>query len=346
MDLDSIEFTKHFNKTNNDALDKILKESNVCLICKRQVSSFCHSHSIPLNILKKMNLKDGKIIPFQNALMEKRLTHIEKGKKNSSIFRNICQECDQLFFSKIDNMNVIEDEWTNEILRLQAIRILLYKIHRTKEFTYSFYEFSKKGLSTEQILNGQKMDLEDIKYYCKQLENTLSEEKKEYKILFSKTLDYEINFACVNLMKIMVNPFLDTIIVTGDNEEMRIETDDIEGKYYTTIKMDKNRNSNNGKTKIILYSDTESIAGMLLDICFNDMEESEIMNYLSVTLVIFGNNMYGNEKFVKKIRQNCYIFNELNFMKNGNTAIANLTTEDLKIVYSNLANEKFNLFME
>lgn len=309
MDEKKIKFTKKYNDTTNIAIQKILKESNTCLICKKTVSSFCHSHSIPISILNNMDLIDGKLIPFQAAAMKQRLTNIEKGKKNSSIFRNICRECDQNFFSKLDNMDIINDEWTEEILRLQAIRILLYKIFRTKEFAYSFYDFSKEGLSQSQINDGLKNDLEDINYYSSILEEALHDKEKTYKILFSKTLDYEINFACVNLMNIITNPFLDTIIVKGNKEKIEIETGEIDNKYSTIIKLDKYRNNKQfvyfialpyeGKTKILLFSDIDSIAGTLLEVSFSEMNEKNILDYLSATLIISGNNIYGNEQFVE-----------------------------------------------
>lgn len=354
LNFDKIEYTKINNKTIIDARKRIKDENDKCLICGKQVSSFCNSHSIPYSVLDKMDLENGELIPFQNAAMAKLLTKVTKGKNNSSIFKSICRECDQLFFDKLDNMDVINDEWDNKLLRLQAVRILLYKMYRLKEFTYSYYELDKELYNKEFIKTQQQMDLDDYNYYLNIINSLLENENEEFDILYSKVLDYEIDFATATLLHIDVNPFLDTIIKQGTEDKIIMESYDIDDMFFNVIKLDKNRESNssiyfiafpfNGKTKILMFCDKNSIAGLLLKICFDEMNESEILNYISATLVIHGNNMYGNEKFMKLFRKCCNFFKEKHQHKFLNGENIQLYISDLIELYSYLMNDEYNLF--
>ena len=103
-----------------------------------------------------MNLENGEIIPFYNAVRKEIMTKVEKGKLNSGIFKLICNDCDQRYFSKLENFDIINGTWNNELLKLQAQRINLYQIYRLKEHSYSVYELLKTILTKKQIKDDEK----------------------------------------------------------------------------------------------------------------------------------------------------------------------------------------------
>jgi hypothetical protein len=283
---EKINYTKRYSDAKRDARVKI-KGSN-CMICKLNVSSFCDSHSIPISIYNKMNLDDGKLCNHETVSQNWGLTDIYSGKMNSGIFRNICNSCDQLFFSKLDNTDVLKECWEPDTIRLQAIRILLYEIYRKQEFILTLVKtlptyLSKEEYSKELLLNKKMVDDFDKEYKAIMLN-----ENYEFNIIYEKILDYETDFACVTLFHLMMSPGTLTFIDGSDR-------DNIENYIYAVVL------PNNGKTKIILFCKESSPMGIILNVELETAtDDSERLEMISQILSIWGNNLHGNKNFFKK----------------------------------------------
>ena len=354
MEFDKKVYTQKNNELNQKAKKRISVENNKCLICNKDLTSCCYSHSIPRHILKKMSLKNGELIPYKNAVRENILTKITKGKSNSSLFRNICRDCDQLFFSELDNMDIINNEWNNKILRLQAARILLYEMYRLKEFSYSYFELDKQFYSEQFIKTQQKDFIKKHDYYLKKFQDLLNNEENEFRVVYSKILDYEINFATVNIMDIDINPFIDTIIVPGHDDILKMESYEDYIGFLNIIYLDKDEASSrfiyfvalpyNGKTKIIIFCDKNSVGGIILQNDFAELNETRILNYISATLLIHGDNIYGNELFLESVRKCSRFFKDIKLRKYYNGIGLETRIIDIMELYACLNASEYNIF--
>ena len=355
MDKEEImESTKNINKINHDVENEIAKESdNVCLICKKKVTSFCNSHSVPHAIFNHMNLENGELIPHYNAAREKILTKVEKGKKNSGIFKLICKECDQRYFFELDNFDVINDKWSNELLRLQAQRINLYQIYRLKENSYQLYKLFEGKLGVSRIKEDKKYVNEAIRFYKEIFNKNNSDKKENYEILYDQILDYETNFTTVSILPMLFSPCLDFVIGKDKADILKLESHQIDNdNYFTIINLDKIHNDimyvvvlpYNGKTRVTLFCDTNSICNLVVRNDFDFISNENKLLYISASIIIRGRNIYGNKKFMEEYRKACAIFNhQFNREYNGGE-IPEIRTTDIKEQYLYIYDNNINLF--
>ena len=349
-----IESTKNINEINRDVENKIAKESdNVCLICKKKVTSFCNSHSIPYSVFNHMNLENGEIIPHYNAAREKILTKVEKGKRNSGIFKLICKECDQKYFFELDNFDIINGKWNNELLRLQAQRINLYQIYRLKENSYQLYRLFEGKISSSRIKEDKKYVNKTIDYYKKLFKKNNSDEKENYEILYDEILDFETNFTTASILPMLFNPCLDFIVGKDKADTLKFESHQIdENNFFTIVNLDKLHNDimyvvvlpYDGKTRVTLFCDNNSICNFVVRNDFDFISNDNKLLYISASIIINGRNIYGNKRFMEEYRKACNIFNQQFNRKYTGGEIPEQSTSDIKEQFLYIYDNGINLF--
>lgn len=346
------------NKIRNESLFRARKKINensdkTCLLCGKKVSSFCHSHSIPISVFDKMNLNNNRLYSHETICQSEVITNLFSGKKNSSIFKNICIDCDRDFFWNLDNMNVLNIKWSDVELRLQAIRILLYEIYRTQEFSLSFFCNIKDYIDEEELNFNASADAEKICALKNEFYSLLNDTSRKFQVIYEKILDYQVGFCCATLLCINLTPVLHTIIIEGKSEKLEITSEVIDSEFKTVMKLSKNDKFGNfvylvilpveGYTKILLYSNEKSIAGIALMIEFQELSEEEKMEKLSAILSNAGNNMYGNEEFFNKFtkyKEYCQFVKG----KRKDTSHFGLRIKDEITLYQIMEQQKYNLF--
>lgn len=344
---------KIINNIRTNVSKRIWNESNKkCMICGKEVKSFCKSHSIPYNVFNNMNLNNGRIIPSSNAAMKNILSNIYKGKKNSSIFRLICRECDQGFFSKLDLFDVINEDWNNELLKLQAQRILLYNIYRVKEFVYEQNEYYTEYLDERHVVCNELDMHEKLDYYINLYKETLNN-NYSFSIVFDKVLDYETDFTMACLVHTIYNPFLDCIFKETKNKELKIISNQFENESFINIfNLPKNQNNllfivvfpYKGRTRVTVFCNSDNICGEIIKEDIKTISISNSLLYISSTIVILGRNIYGNDRFLIRFRKACEIFRKqfINGIIDMNVLYQN--TLDIKEQYIYMYDNNINLF--
>ena len=100
-------------KTPRDGLSK------KCPICKRVVSSFCKSHSLPRFVLKNIS-PSGKIltgVSFRSDDFKG-----STGVNNTLTFSSICRECDGKYFQEYENEKVFFDKLSDIAINEIAVK--------------------------------------------------------------------------------------------------------------------------------------------------------------------------------------------------------------------------------
>lgn len=88
---------------------RVMKEDlkpRKCLICDKDTTSFCNSHTIPQLSLK--NISDSGMLTQAGYLIGSDLSDNDKGVNNSGTIQIICRKCDLFYFQEYENeMNLM-----------------------------------------------------------------------------------------------------------------------------------------------------------------------------------------------------------------------------------------------
>ena len=92
---------------NRKKISKFMKESrsaakrNKCFHCKKEVSSFCNSHSVPAFTLRNI-AKNGNLVNLNNFI-EIPFQDKQSGLQKTGTFQIICKNCDNTIFADYEN---------------------------------------------------------------------------------------------------------------------------------------------------------------------------------------------------------------------------------------------------
>lgn len=149
-------------------LDKIVRQvakGSNCLVCGKEVSSFCNSHTIPAFMLKYISI-NGEV-KSHGDLVFSPLDKGYKGVKQAGTFRIICRECDSIMFQNYEcennysNINMIKT-LLSEIALKTTLRVTFKRIHEMGIF-YMTETSSQYASFINQILRGKVLDLIELK---------------------------------------------------------------------------------------------------------------------------------------------------------------------------------------
>lgn len=95
-EINKVDVRIQMNKMISEAR-KIAKPQK-CILCNKEKTSFCNSHSVPQMSLKCI-ADNGKLL-HASALMgfDSEIVDLENGVNKSGTFNYICRECDNSFF--------------------------------------------------------------------------------------------------------------------------------------------------------------------------------------------------------------------------------------------------------
>lgn len=195
-----IEISKRSREIKNEALANIKLDR--CLICEKDSSSFCNSHSIPRFILANI-AEDGIVYTPEEAknggkIIHKNVYESIVGINKAKVFRNICNECDNDIFNLVEDKTVLEKEFTDKEYTLYTLKILLHDIY-IKFFTSELFTLGKRQ---QGIARAIKIPwLLDVQDMLKEKEEYVSAIKVGKNIRNNIILDTIINkktkFACI-----------------------------------------------------------------------------------------------------------------------------------------------------
>lgn len=184
-----------------------------CILCGRDQSSFCNSHSIPQFVLSNIGL-NGKLTQFsavvsdENILLDK-VTDTEKGVKNSGTFQLICRECDSKMFSEYENKDNLEKRPSDKMMAEIELKNLLMALHK-RSYELKLYQKTDSNLPNLDASSMVKIcerDIEDYLMTIEKIKKIISgQEKMQYKIIYWKKLRYKAPIACQTQISLYKSP--------------------------------------------------------------------------------------------------------------------------------------------
>lgn len=187
-------------------LDKIVRQvekGSNCLVCGKEVSSFCNSHTIPAFMLKYISIKGE--VKSHGGLVFNPLDKGYKGVRQAGTFRIICRECDSILFKNYEcennysNINMIKT-LLGEIALKTILRVIFKRIHEMG--IYYMTETSGQYASfINQMLRGKVLDLIELKKDYAFIQNNKNN-SKAFKVLFYKRLPYRVSIAVQDMINL------------------------------------------------------------------------------------------------------------------------------------------------
>lgn len=260
-----------FSNLTNDqkiSLKKSMNELNKeprcdekrCLLCNKVVSRFCHSHYIPQFVLKTIGNKfyDGHSFLFSDIAGK-------SGIKNTLLFKNICEECDNTQFKNYEDPLKLDGVASNDLMKdiakknwlrfiykrnseLIKYRNMLNKcVEKINDLAEDVSDFQKmfkfySGIYTLfQRIETSKLDLSD---FINELSNINS---TSFKIIFERNLNYQTEIACqsiINLVSDLNGNLINDIYDMNPNHKM-------EELHICILPY-------NNKTKVLLFTDASN----------------------------------------------------------------------------------------
>ncbi|CEK34610.1 hypothetical protein UMC2_15661 [[Clostridium] sordellii] len=177
---------------------KRLAKKQKCFYCKKEVSSFCNSHSVPAFCLKNIS-SNGELYTF-NALVNSPLFDSKKGVRNSGTFQIICKDCDSKIFQDYENPDNYIQKPTPKMIAQIAMKNYL-KLISKRYHEHALYGMTKEinPSSSKMVDLNHKVQEMDLMEYIKSFEKAKRLSKKnwdgEYYLFYYETLDYVVPIA-------------------------------------------------------------------------------------------------------------------------------------------------------
>ena len=317
---------KIISEIQKEIYDKI--KPKVCVICKKEISSPCISHSIPKFILK--NISSNGSLYTSNSFFDIPFIDKMKGIKKAGVFRKICRDCDNAKFKEYETPENHQKGISNIMLYQIAIKILLNNIY-TRE---AGIELILSGIETfTSDVISKLLALRNIQSHINAETMTIAEENKRlnillnsspnatrYKIIFNETLPYVVPYAFQDEIVLVsdmrgrsINNIFSTDIKTSmqsikicifplEKETFIIVFRDIKDKKYNSFERQFSNLSLNDKLGVInyiifLYSEKQFLSNKVN----NQIFESSIKKY---SRIIQQKICYNDEEpYSKEFRQ-------------------------------------------
>ena len=161
---------------------RVMKEDlkpRKCLLCDKDTTSFCNSHTIPRLSLKNIS-ETGKLTQA-GYLIGSDLSDNDKGVSNSGTIQIICRKCDSFYFQEYENEMNLRSYPSDKMLSQMALKNFLLELVRRREEKYHF----EKSMSDNTIKKALYLRIPEIS--SKTLENTSQKIKDLH-----NSFDYDI----------------------------------------------------------------------------------------------------------------------------------------------------------
>ena len=195
--IDVIEVRKKVNRMFSEARKNAKLDK--CILCGREQSSFCNSHSVPQMSLRSI-ADEGKVLHASSVMgFDMGVVDLEGGVNNSGTFNCICRECDGTFFQDYENPDKIRQYPTDKMLAEIAVKNMLLQFNKRiieQELVYiqqresGIFENPNDLLKVKNI--DQKEYQDEILFHQHIADNNIT---GGYQILFWKVLPYKVPIA-------------------------------------------------------------------------------------------------------------------------------------------------------
>lgn len=169
-----------------------------CILCGKEKSSFCNSHSVPKMSLKNI-ADDGKLLLASQLIGLEEIVDSEKGVNNSGTFHYICNECDSSFFQDYENEDNIAKAPTDKMLAEIAVKNILLQLNKRaqeKELIKIQQRDFRAFVNPQDYFDVKEMDyqelLEELSFHKRIADEDI---KGGYRVLFWRLLPYKVPIA-------------------------------------------------------------------------------------------------------------------------------------------------------
>lgn len=167
---------------------------NNCYICRKHVSSFCNSHSVPQFILRTI-AEDSELLQ-SSAIAGIPVADDVKGINNSGVFHLICSECDASYFSEYESPELLDGHPSNTMLAQIALKNYLLQISK-RLFEQALYANLQKeyhrfeNLEDLQLIH--KPDLRDYEFSFRRAKKIIEKGLKSgFRLVYWVRLPYVV----------------------------------------------------------------------------------------------------------------------------------------------------------
>ncbi|MDE7348081.1 MAG: hypothetical protein K2N53_00280 [Clostridia bacterium] len=190
---DRIEINKTMNSIMREA--KSRAKLSTCLICGKEQTSFCNSHTVPAFCLRNI-AKNGKVCTSNSIVKYPFLIKAVNGVNEAGTFKLICHKCDGFIFQEYEDPSAYnKSEPSSKILAQIALKNGLKAISKRMNELKMYDILREQTLGNEKFIDGMiaiaKMDLKE--YYVS-INKAKSLSKKPdndgYYLFYYKVLDY------------------------------------------------------------------------------------------------------------------------------------------------------------
>jgi hypothetical protein len=192
---DIIEIRKQMGKLLSQTRN--LAKPDTCILCGKNQTSFCNSHSVPQLSLR--NIADNGMQLHASALLGVEVIDIEKGVNNSGTFHFICNNCDGTFFQEYENEQRLKSKPSDKMLAEITVKNFLLQLSKRyqeeeihKELQRSFNAYTNPEVLTVTTGLDIRDFNEEIQFHKNIVDNNLD---NAYQILFWKLLPYRVPIA-------------------------------------------------------------------------------------------------------------------------------------------------------
>lgn len=279
-----------------DIFNKI--KPKVCVMCQKEISSTCESHSVPKFILKNIS-SNGKLYTSAKFINIP-IVESTKGIKNAGVFRKICRTCDNNKFKEYETPENYEHDISNLMLYQISVKILLNNIY-TREVSVNLILDGIKKLHNDDFfkvatlnyvkshIDAEIMTIEEEKKKLNILLNS-SPNKARYKVIFNYKLPYVVPYA-----------FQDDIVLVSDmmgHAVNNIFSDDpryrMQSLKICIFPLDTN-------TRIIIYRDIKDKRYGRFEKQFEKLALNEKLGVINYIVFLYSEKQFLSDKIDDKI---------------------------------------------
>lgn len=188
-----IELKKGFNKIIRRA--QIKSKLDYCLCCRKKVTIFCNSHTLPRFILK--SISDNGMVVTSNNFFKMPLICSELGLNNSGTFKRICKQCDSTIFQDYEEMDKLlvlpRKKIMTQIDLKNTLRMFDKRLNEIELYNIMISEYADEFI-LPILLEKQRINNLDFNEIKNELERDIKILKKQstssFELIYWKVLDY------------------------------------------------------------------------------------------------------------------------------------------------------------
>ena len=191
-----VKYNKKISKIQGQA--RQAAKLNYCYYCKKEVSSFCNSHSVPQFCLRRI-ATNGKLY-YANTLVDLPFLHNEQGVNEAGTFQIICRDCDSKIFQQYEYPAAYQAEPTGQMLAQIAMKDYLQMIYKCLH-AEAFYRIlgTELGAPANYVEHEQEIISLDLSEYHSSFNRaqigSLGKHNDWYYLCYYKKLNYAVPIA-------------------------------------------------------------------------------------------------------------------------------------------------------